>query len=98
MLAVDPSFQPRPILRQCVACRKPQERSHLIRVVLDRIGKQMRIGFPGERFPVASGRSAYVCRDERCLKIALKGKKLQKALKSSIPDDILECLNDLMKG
>ena len=38
------------------------------------------------------GRSAYCCNSETCINIAIKGKKLAKALKSPLSDDILHIL------
>ncbi|MBK8189957.1 MAG: YlxR family protein [Vampirovibrionales bacterium] len=75
-------------LRQCVACRekRPQEALHKI------TARKTPLAFSVNDQPPINGRSAYVCRHDACMKSALKGKRLQKALKRAIPDDILEGL------
>jgi uncharacterized protein len=88
----------KPITRQCVACRKEFERTDLFRLVHRRDDASFRLLNPPQAEKISSGRSAYLCSSEACLQIALKGKKLQKSLKTSIPDDILKYLNDLLKG
>lgn len=39
-----------------------------------------------------SGRGAYICPNEECLDKALKGKRLEKALKHAITEEIKESL------
>lgn len=75
--------------RMCVGCRVMKNKKELIRVVrtpegsidLDTTGKK-------------SGRGAYVCADPECLNLAVKGKRLQKALQHEISEEVL----DLIKG
>jgi uncharacterized protein len=86
------------LLRQCVACRTLVPRERLLRIVTDRKQPAVYVVPPWQNRHVASGRSAYLCPNETCLRVALKGKKIQKALKTTIPDDILRYLDDFLKG
>jgi hypothetical protein len=54
--------------------------------------------FAIDNAPPLQGRSAYVCRNARCLGEALKAKKFQRTLKRAIPDDILRSLNVQLEG
>jgi len=73
--------------RMCVGCREMKNKKELIRIVrtpdetimIDPTGKK-------------SGRGAYVCPNEQCFNLALKGKRIEKALERGIPDDIIERL------
>lgn len=86
------------IERQCVSCRKRVCRSQLIRIVYDRKTLGLMIIQPSQEERVSSGRSAYICVSTACLGVAVKGKKIQRALKTTIPDDIFNCLSDIVKG
>lgn len=73
--------------RMCVGCRAMRNKKELIRIVrtpqgtieLDESGKK-------------SGRGAYICRDSNCLTLAVKGKRLQKALEQEIDAEIIESI------
>jgi hypothetical protein len=39
------------------------------------------------------GRGAYICRDQECLKRAIKSKALSRAFKTAIPEDIMDAFN-----
>ncbi|MDR2502684.1 MAG: YlxR family protein [Oscillospiraceae bacterium] len=80
-------------LRQCLGCREMKPKKELLRVVrapdgailLDPRGK-------------ASGRGAYVCPDETCLKKAVKSRALSRALSTAdarveIPESIFNALS-----
>jgi predicted RNA-binding protein YlxR (DUF448 family) len=54
-------------------------------VLVDRTGKK-------------SGRGAYVCPSVECLSLAVKGKRLQKALEQEIPAEVLEQLRKELEG
>lgn len=83
----------KPVARRCVSCREAFPRTQLLRITHDRAQQQFSIN----NNPPGHGRSAYVCQNQRCLGLAIKGKKLQKALKSGIPDDILGTLSQFLK-
>jgi predicted RNA-binding protein YlxR (DUF448 family) len=54
--------------------------------------------FSVNQAPFLQGRSAYACTNRACLEAALRGKKFQRALKRTIPDDIVGYLNTLLEG
>lgn len=70
--------------RKCVGCETMKDKKELLRVVrtpegeisLDKTGKK-------------NGRGAYVCYSKECLAKAVKGKKLEYALKSPIGEEVL---------
>ncbi|MBQ8087776.1 MAG: YlxR family protein [Clostridia bacterium] len=74
-------------MRMCVGCREMKPKQELIRVVkppegdcvVDRTGK-------------ASGRGAYVCMSEECLRKAQKSKALERALEAAISAEVFEQL------
>lgn len=73
--------------RECVGCRKPFERSKLLRIVRTKNGEVV-LGPLGH----VEGRSAYLCREPACVEAAKKGKKLERALKSRMPEDFWNAL------
>ena len=76
--------------RKCVGCGITKNKSDLIRVVRSP-GKdgselpEISIDLKGKK----SGRGAYICKDENCLKKAAKAKKFDRSLEISISDEIL---------
>ena len=79
----------RPILRRCVACRQLLDRRLLWRVVRDhRDGVLLEAGM---------GRSAYLCPTEACLEDARRRKRLQKALRCQVPDEVLAALEQRLR-
>lgn len=80
--------------RQCITCRQSFPRAGMIRLTFSRETGTFAI----DNVPPLQGRSAYVCRKSACLSEALKGKKFQRTLKRAIPDDIVSCLNEQLKG
>lgn len=75
--------------RTCLGCRKKRNKADLIRIVRTSSGDvcvdpEMKM----------DGRGAYLCRDEKCLKHALKSKALSRALKAEIPEKVRERLNE----
>ena len=73
--------------RRCVGCGETFLKKDLIRVVRAPDG-QLSLDFKGKK----SGRGAYLCMNPACLKKARKGKKLERALNSEIPDEVYEAL------
>ena len=73
--------------RKCMGCMESRDKNTLIRIVrspegdisLDKSGKK-------------SGRGAYICPDNACLKKARKGKRLEKALECEISEDVYAAL------
>ena len=79
----------RPVLRRCVACRQLQDRRSLWRVIRDH--KE------GVRVDIGMGRSAYLCQREACLEEARRRKRLQKALRCQVPDEVLAALEQRLR-
>ena len=70
----------RPVLRQCVSCRRLADRQELWRVI--------RLASGGVALDQGMGRSAYLCPDPTCLEEARRRKRLQKALRTQVSDSI----------
>ena len=79
----------RPVLRRCVACRQLLDRRQLWRVIRDHQD--------GVLLDEGMGRSAYLCREENCLEEATSRKRLQKALRCQVPDDVLTALEQRLR-
>ena len=73
--------------RKCVGCGVSKNKSDLIRVVRSP-ENEISIDLKGKK----SGRGAYICRDENCLKKAVKAKKFDRSLEVKISGEILESL------
>ena len=63
-------------LRKCVGCQKIFERTSLIRIMSEYSSGEILIEPDKKHY----GRSVYLCRNDECLKNALKKNKLSKAL------------------
>ncbi len=85
-MQVKQSTKPQP-MRQCLGCNCRKPKRELIRVVrlpdggvvLDRVGK-------------VSGRGAYVCPDEACLKRARKSKRIEHILECEISETLYDSM------
>ncbi|MDD4171428.1 MAG: YlxR family protein [Syntrophomonas sp.] len=75
--------------RMCVGCRVMKNKKELIRVVRTPEGR-VELDITGKK----SGRGAYICRDPECLNLAVKGKRLQKALQHEISEDVLNLIRE----
>ena len=73
--------------RKCVGCGTSKDKKELIRVVKNAEG-EISIDMTGKK----PGRGAYICNDPKCLKLAIKGKKLEKAFETSIGQEIYDRL------
>ena len=78
--------------RMCVGCREMKNKRDLLRVVRTPEGS-IEVDPTGKK----SGRGAYICPDPECLSLAVKGKRLQKALEQQISDDILDIIRAQLK-
>ena len=78
-------------MRQCVGCAQMKSKKELIRVIktpeeqilLDATGRQ-------------NGRGAYICASMECLQKAQKTKGLERSLKTAIPAEIFQNLEEEM--
>ncbi|HYP03616.1 MAG TPA: DUF448 domain-containing protein [Cyanobium sp.] len=80
----------RPVLRRCVACRRLVDREALWRVI--------RLGGGGIGLDQGMGRSAYICPSRECLEEARRRRRLPRALRCPIPENILASLEARLSG
>jgi len=76
-------------MRTCVGCRTVRPKKELIRVVRDPQG-ELHVDSTGKR----SGRGAYICPSLECLRAAVKGKRLERALERPVPAEVLAALEE----
>ncbi len=89
-------------LRKCTGCNEMKPKKELVRVVrlpdtVDDEGNitakgNIELDFTGKK----PGRGAYVCKSAECLKLAIKGRRLEKAFSSAIPSEVYEKLQEEM--
>ncbi|NLN29169.1 MAG: YlxR family protein [Firmicutes bacterium] len=75
--------------RTCVGCRTVRPKRELIRVVRRPTG-EIEVDFTGK----VPGRGAYICPDVECLRAAVKGRRLDRALERTVDDDTLRILEE----
>lgn len=80
-------------LRMCTACREMQDKRNLLRVVKDK-ENNISIDYTGKK----NGRGAYICKNEECLKKAIKQKSFNKAFKTNVDDKIYTELQEAILG
>ncbi len=74
-------------IRSCIGCRSQAPKRALMRIVRQPDGT-VRVDPTGK----ASGRGAYLCLNEDCIRTARKRQSLEKQFKVSIPDAVYEDL------
>lgn len=79
--------------RMCVGCQTMVNKKELIRVVRTPEGEVL-IDPTGKK----SGRGAYICKNMECLEKAIKGKRLEKALETTISPEIYEQLKEQLRN
>ena len=83
--------------RTCLACRQVKAKRELIRLVRITNGS-VEIDNNGKK----SGRGAYICQEQECWEVGLKGGRLEHALRTNLTRDNLDKLvrygNDLMES
>lgn len=82
---IKPKKTPQRLCSGCQAFHDKKAMTRIVRtpdgeVVLDPTGK-------------AAGRGGYVCRNSECIKRAMSGKGLERALKTAVPSSIYELLS-----
>ena len=75
-------IQHTPVMRICISCKKTYDRKDLFKITKDH--KQ------GIMIQEGTGRSAYICKSNKCYSDSKIKKKLQKALKTSLEPEFLE--------
>ena len=70
------------VMRICISCRKTYDRKNLLKITKDHE--------KGISFQKGMGRSAYICKSEKCYSDTKIKKKLQKALKTIFEPDFFD--------
>ena len=91
MAAAAPSGKKIPV-RMCTGCREHKPKKELIRVVRSPEG-EVSLDFVGKK----SGRGAYLCKDSSCLAKARKTRQLERALETTIPDEVYDRLEQQLQ-
>lgn len=74
-------------LRQCIGCGQMKPKKEMMRVLKDD-QDTISLDLTGRK----NGRGAYLCRSRECLRLARKGKGLERSFKRSIPSEIYDNL------
>ena len=80
-------------MRQCTGCREMKSKKELIRII-HTPEDELVVDSTGRK----NGRGAYLCADSECLKKAEKSKGLERSLKTAIPKEIYEQLEEEMEA
>lgn len=78
-------------MRTCVGCRTTAPKRELIRVVRTPEG-DVEMDLTGKR----SGRGVYICANEQCLEKAVKARQLERGLKTTIDEQVVEGLKKVL--
>ncbi len=76
----------------CAGCSEHKPKKELVRVVRTPEGEIL-LDLTGKK----SGRGAYVCPNETCLKKARKARRIERALDCAIPDEVYERMEAEMR-
>ena len=79
-------------IRTCTSCRTSGEKTGLIRIVRTPAGEVL-IDETGKM----AGRGTYLCPSLECLRKAMKEKRLSRALKMEIPEDVHRRLEQMIE-
>lgn len=74
-------------LRKCTGCGEMKPKKELVRVIKT-VDEQILMDLTGKM----NGRGAYVCRNQECLKKAIKTKAIERSLGVSVSDEVYEQL------
>ena len=78
-------------IRSCIVCRARRPKGELLRIVRTPEGRVM-LDTTGRIY----GRGAYLCNDPACWRRALKGNRLEQALRGPIPPEDRAVLEPLL--
>ncbi len=78
-------------LRICVGCRLRKPKRELVRIVRTPEGEVV-LDMTGKK----AGRGVYICPLEDCFKKAVKGKRLEKNLRTTISSDLIDELTAVL--
>ncbi len=76
--------QEKKFLRQCVSCGEYKDKQDLIRITKEHNSSEIIVNTEKNIY----GRSVYVCKNENCVNILLKKKKIEHYLKAKTPENI----------
>ena len=76
-----------------MGCSISKNKTELIRIVREPNG-DVGVDLTGKR----SGRGAYICKDEMCLKKALKSRKIERDLEIKLSDELMEKLQNEIRA
>ncbi len=79
-------------MRKCLGCNEMKPKKELIRAVKSPEG-EISLDLTGKK----SGRGAYICPDRNCFDKARKGKRLEKALETKIPEEVYDAMAGELK-
>ena len=79
--------------RRCIGCGEFFSKKELIRVIRTAEGA-IELDATGRK----NGRGAYLCRKPECLKKAIRNRGLEHSLKTAVPADVYEILEEEMKN
>ena len=79
--------------RSCTGCNLKKDKKDLIRIVKDQTGK-----ISVDKTGKAPGRGAYLCNSTECLEKAKKTKRLERALDTTIGEEIYKELRSVIGG
>ncbi|MEE0838986.1 MAG: YlxR family protein [Acutalibacteraceae bacterium] len=74
-------------MRQCTGCGERKPKNELIRIVRTPEEKII-LDFSGKQ----NGRGAYICKNESCLTLAVKKKRIDNAFGVAVPEEVLDNL------
>ena len=75
-------------LRQCIGCREMKEKKEMIRVVRSPEGEYL-LDETGKK----NGRGAYLCKNRKCLGLAVSGHGLERSFHEAISKEVYDALN-----
>lgn len=76
--------------RTCAACGKKKPKRELVRIVKTPEGKIV-----ADLTGKANGRGTYLCRDKKCFEICRKGRKLDRAFREKVSDEVYNSLDEI---
>lgn len=74
-------------MRMCLGCGEMKPKKELIRALKSPEG-EISLDLTGRK----PGRGAYLCRSEECLRLARKGRKLEKSFSCRIDDEVYDLM------
>ena len=80
-------------LRRCMACNSQKEKQELLRIVRTP-ENNIEVDLTGKK----NGRGAYICKDENCLNLAIKTKRLERVLEKPIQKEFYEKIRGIIIG